>query len=671
MIPEVSPAKDPDALIQLAESAQVTIWNSVPAFAQLLADGLAAQSSVLPSLRHIMMSGDWIPVSLPEQLNTLAPNAKLLSLGGATEAAIWSIAYPIEGSHSDRTSIPYGQALTNQAFFVLDRELKPCPNWVSGELYIGGSGLSLGYWQDEAKTQAAFIIHPESGERLYKTGDLGRYQDDGNIEFLGRNDHQVKINGYRIELGEVEHTLRQCPNGGLKDRLQNVIVQPVAIEGVGTRLVAYIVSTQHKSQDAAHLLDYARNNLPTYMCPVQIVSLDAIPLTSNGKVDRKALPTPDVEINANSRPPMTETEEQIAKIWRDCLQQPSIPANQSFFDLGGNSLAAVRVISRINTQLASQLTAGHLQSHDTIERLASLIDHQTTDECSEPVLLNPANEAHPALFIVHPIGGHLLSYQPLAQRLEHVSLYGLAYPNTGSEQDELGVKQLAQHYLKQIQKIQPHGPYRLAGWSFGGIVAYEMAHQLIEKKLEVEECILIDSYKPTPRKEVMSDEEVRRHFYADVIGRFPQLTQAEAPDLSTDDTLCAHLSSAFGHITAIEDVTTDSVQRLLDVYRRNLSAMLSYVVPELTSVNTTLIAAGQNNHLDFMSYQDPDIARCPHHGWKDVCDLTVHELNGDHYTLLQEPNVSELANTLASLLRRTLKRNQSSQSSTTETLENE
>ncbi|WFB49457.1 non-ribosomal peptide synthetase/type I polyketide synthase [Vibrio coralliilyticus] len=671
VIPEVSPAKDPDALIQLAESAQVTIWNSVPAFAQLLADGLAAQSSVLPSLRHIMMSGDWIPVSLPEQLNTLAPNAKLLSLGGATEAAIWSIAYPIEGSHSDRTSIPYGQALTNQAFFVLDRELKPCPNWVSGELYIGGSGLSLGYWQDEAKTQAAFIIHPESGERLYKTGDLGRYQDDGNIEFLGRNDHQVKINGYRIELGEVEHTLRQCPNGGLKDRLQNVIVQPIAIEGVGTRLVAYIVSTQHKPQDAAHLLDYARNNLPTYMCPVQIVSLDAIPLTSNGKVDRKALPTPDVEINANSRPPMTETEEQIAKIWRDCLQQPSIPANQSFFDLGGNSLAAVRVISRINTQLASQLTAGHLQSHDTIERLASLIDHQTTDECSEPVLLNPANEAHPALFIVHPIGGHLLSYQPLAQRLEHVSLYGLAYPNTGSEQDELGVKQLAQHYLKQIQKIQPHGPYRLAGWSFGGIVAYEMAHQLIEKKLEVEECILIDSYKPTPRKEVMSDEEVRRHFYADVIGRFPQLTQAEAPDLSTDDTLCAHLSSAFGHITAIEDVTTDSVQRLLDVYRRNLSAMLSYVVPELTSENTTLIAAGQNNHLDFMSYQDPDIARCPHHGWKDVCDLTVHELNGDHYTLLQEPNVSELANTLASLLRRTLKRNQSSQSSTTETLENE
>ncbi|MDA0119661.1 non-ribosomal peptide synthetase/type I polyketide synthase [Vibrio sp. T11.5] len=671
VIPESSPTKDPDALIELAIKAQITIWNSVPAFAQLLADGLTSRSSVLPSLRHIMMSGDWIPVSLPEQLKVIAPNTKLLSLGGATEAAIWSIAYPIEGSHAERKSIPYGKALTNQAFFVLDSQLQPCPNWVSGELYIGGSGLSLGYWQDESKTQAAFITHPESGQRLYKTGDLGRYQDDGNIEFLGRNDHQVKINGYRIELGEVESTLRLCPNAGLKERLQNIIVQPIAIEGVGTRLVAYTVCTQPEPQDATHLLDHARNNLPTYMCPVQIVSLDTIPLTSNGKVDRKALPTPVVEINANSRPPMTETEEQIAQIWRDCLQQAAIPANQSFFDFGGNSLAAVRVISRINSQLGSQLTAGHLQSHDTIERLASLIDRRTTYESSEPVLLNPTKEAKPPLFIVHPIGGHLLSYQPLAQQLDHVSLYGLAYPDTGFKQNEFDVTQLAQHYLNQIKRIQPHGPYRLAGWSFGGIVAYEMAHQLVESKKKVDACILIDSYRPIPQKETMSAQEVRRHFYADVIGRFPQLMQVEEPDLSTDDSLCGHLSSAFGHIAAIEDVTKDSVQHLLDVYRRNLAAMLSYTVPELTSVNTALIAAGRNNHLDFMSYQDPIIAQSPHHGWGDVCDLTVHELDGDHYTLLQEPNVSELANTLVSLLDRTLKRTQGSQSSTMEILENE
>ncbi|ODP98165.1 hybrid non-ribosomal peptide synthetase/type I polyketide synthase [Salinivibrio sp. SS2] len=671
VIPEISPAQDPDGLITLAEQAQITIWNSVPAFAQLLTDGLNSRNTALPSLRNIMMSGDWIPVSLPDQLNLVAPNAKLLSLGGATEAAIWSIAYPIKGSYVHRSSIPYGQPLTNQSFFVLDSELNPCPDWITGELYIGGLGLSLGYWQDEAKTAAAFITHPQSGERLYKTGDLGRYQSDGNIEFLGRNDHQVKINGYRIELGEVENTLRHCPISGLEERLQSVIAAPITVEDGSARLVAYTVCSQRQAQDTEQLLQYARQTLPTYMCPVQIVPLDSIPLTINGKVDRKALPAPKIEISVDARPPLTSTEQQIAQIWDDCLQQSATPANQSFFELGGNSLAAVRVISRINTELGAQLTVGQLQSHDTIERLASILEQQFGDEGSSPVLLTSAEHQHPALFIVHPIGGHLLSYQPLAQHLSQVSLYGLAFPNMETDQESWDVQQLAQYYIEQIRDIQPHGPYRLAGWSFGGIVAYEMAYQLTQQSLEVEACILIDSYKPTTRKEAMSAQEIRHHFYADVIGRFPQLTQADTPDLSTDSSLCTHLSAAFSQIVAIGDVTTDSVQRLLDIYRHNLSAMLSYVVPNLHSVPTTLIAASHNNHLDFMSYQDPKIARCTHHGWKDYCDLTLHHVSGDHYTLLQEPHVNQLANTLGSLLQFAPKQDWSSQPSTTETLENE
>lgn len=671
VIPEISPTQDPNGLITLAEQAQITIWNSVPAFAQLLADGLDSRNTALPSLRHIMMSGDWIPVSLPDQLNIIAPNAQLLSLGGATEAAIWSIAYPIEGSYAHRSSIPYGRPLTNQTFLVLNGELNPCPDWVTGELYIGGLGLSLGYWQDEVKTGAAFITHPQSGERLYKTGDLGRYQSDGNIEFLGRNDHQVKINGYRIELGEVESTLRHCPISGLDKRLQSVIVQPIAVEDGSARLVAYTVCAQRREQDTEQLLQYARQNLPTYMCPVQIVSLDAIPLTINGKVDRKALPVPKVETSVDSRPPLTSTEKQIAQIWGDCLQQPAVSANQSFFELGGNSLAAVRVISRINSELGSQLTVGQLQSHDTIERLASMLDQQFTDKGSSLVLLTSAEQEHHALFIVHPIGGHLLSYQPLAKHLNQLSLYGLAFPNIETDQESWNVQQLAQYYLEQIREIQPHGPYRLAGWSFGGIVAYEMAYQLTQQSQQVEACVLIDSYKPTTRKEAMSAQEIRQHFYADVIGRFPQLTQADTPDLSTDLSLCVHLSTAFSQIAAIDDVTTDSVQRLLDIYRHNLSAMLSYVVPNLHSVPTMLIAASHNNHLDFMSYQDPKIARCAHHGWNDYCDLILHRVSGDHYTLLQEPHVNELAKTLSSLLSLAPEQDWSSQSSTTETLENE
>ena len=553
----------------------------------------------------------------------------------------------------------------------MDNELNPCPDWVAGELYIGGLGLSLGYWKDEVKTAAAFITHPKTGERLYKTGDLGRYQSDGNIEFLGRNDHQVKINGYRIELGEVESTLRHCPVSELNERLQNVIVQPIAMKDESARLVAYIVCAQPQSQDVEQLLQYARQNLPAYMCPTQVITLDAIPLTTNGKVDRNALPTPKVEERLNSRPPKTTTEKQLTQIWASCLNQSAISVNQSFFELGGNSLAAVRVISCINSQLGHQLTVGQLQSHDTIERLASVLDNQSIDEDSNPVLLTAADEEHPALFIVHPIGGHLLSYQLLAKQLGNISLYGLAFPNLEKSQHLSDVEQLAKYYLKQIKAIQPNGPYRLAGWSFGGIVAYEMVHQLAQQNDHVEACILIDSYKPTARKEAMSAQEIRHHFYADVMGRFPVLTQADSPDLSTDSSLCTHLSKNLSQVAMIDDISVDSVQRLLDIYRHNLSTMLSYVVPNLHSVQTTLIAASHNNHLDFMSYQEPKIASCQYHGWKDHCDVTLHQLSGNHYTLLQEPHVKELARTLELLLEKAPESHSNSQPSNKEILENE
>ncbi|MBU2898684.1 non-ribosomal peptide synthetase/type I polyketide synthase [Vibrio hepatarius] len=649
VIPKISPAQDPESLIHTAQKEHITIWNSVPAFAQLLADSLISSGKSLLSLRHVMMSGDWIPIALPDHLQVVAPKAKLLSLGGATEAAIWSIAYDIKGSYSQYNSIPYGKPLKNQMFFVLDRELNPCPDWVAGELYIGGLGLSLGYWQDKAKTSAAFIIHPVSRERLYKTGDLGRYQEDGNIEFLGRNDHQVKINGYRIELGEIETTLRLFLFED-NSRLQNVIVKPIKEEGVGVRLVAYIVCSQITSQDLTQLLAHARENLPAYMCPTQFISIDAIPLTPNGKIDRDALPVPEVTVSATARPPKSLMEKKIATIWEECLKQTSIPANQSFFDLGGNSLAAVRVISQINTALKRRLTVSYLQSHDTIEQLASSLDNHESAQDQKPILLNPENSAYPALFIVHPIGGHLLSYQFLAKGLEKIALYGLSYPHIDQHTPIFSVKKLAQHYVKQIKSIQPCGPFRLAGWSFGGVVVYEMAYQLRQQGIAVEDCILIDSYVPTPLNQDLTKDEVRHHFYADLIGRFPKLVDTESPNISSDNSLCHQLSDTFSRLEISQDMSADSIQQLLDVYRRNLSAMLSYKAPELLSVPVTLIKADQNNHLDFMSYQNPATAHCPNHGWEKLCDLETYTVSGDHYTLLQESHVNKLLHTLGTVL---------------------
>ena len=234
---------DPAHWLELMVRHRVTLWNTVPALMQMLVDyfgpddqATRSRAFVPSSLRLVMMSGDWIPVTLPDRIKSLWDDIEVYSLGGATEASIWSIYYPIDKVEPTWVSIPYGKPLTNQSFHVLDHHLTPCPTWVPGDLYIGGIGLALGYWKDEAKSNERFIIHPESGERLYKTGDLGRYLPDGNIEFLGREDFQVKIRGHRIELGEIESTLLQ--HSGIKEAVVDAVGDPKG----SRQLVAYVVA---------------------------------------------------------------------------------------------------------------------------------------------------------------------------------------------------------------------------------------------------------------------------------------------------------------------------------------------------------------------------------------------------------------------------------------------
>ncbi|BAY46057.1 peptide synthetase [Scytonema sp. HK-05] len=236
VIPAPDKIKDPAHWLELMVSEQVTLWNSVPALMQMLVEYLSQQpQKALSSVRLVLLSGDWLPLSLPRQMQALWSNVQIVSLGGATEASIWSIYYPIETVDPNWKSIPYGKPLNNQRLYVLNEALEFCPVWVTGQLYIAGIGLAKGYWQDEEKTNASFMTHPLTGERLYKTGDLGRYLPDGNIEFLGREDFQVKINGYRIELGEIEGALKQHP------AIKQAVVTAVGESQKNKQLVAYVV----------------------------------------------------------------------------------------------------------------------------------------------------------------------------------------------------------------------------------------------------------------------------------------------------------------------------------------------------------------------------------------------------------------------------------------------
>jgi acyl-coenzyme A synthetase/AMP-(fatty) acid ligase len=234
-----------------------------------------------------MMSGDWIPVTLPDRIRALtsAP-IELVSLGGATEASIWSIWHPIGAVDTTLPSIPYGRPMPNQWFEVLDGARRQRPDWVPGELYVGGTGLALGYWRDEEKTRQAFVTHPRTGARMYRLGDLARYLPDGTLEFLGRDDFQVKIHGYRIELGEIEVALLA----------HSAVTAAVAVaQGTaqgGKRLVAYVATAAPDGPSEQQLQEHLAGKLPPHMVPARVVVLPELPLTPNGKVDRQALPAP-------------------------------------------------------------------------------------------------------------------------------------------------------------------------------------------------------------------------------------------------------------------------------------------------------------------------------------------------------------------------------------------
>ncbi|VAW96726.1 Polyketide synthase modules and related proteins [hydrothermal vent metagenome] len=271
VLPNAQGNKDTAQWVELMIEHNVTLWNTVPALLHMLVEHIAGdKTKCCDTLKITMLSGDWIPITLPEKVKLLWPNNQLISQGGATEASIWSIYYPVESVDKGWTSIPYGKPLKNQSYHVLNAALEDCPVWVTGQLYIGGIGVAQGYWKDTEKTNASFIIHPKTKQRLYKTGDLGRYLDDGNIEFLGREDFQVKVNGYRIELGEIEAALQQHPD------IQSSVVTTVGETREAKRLVAYVVTASNNK-------DKLKNNLKPPA--VDLNSLDKLQF----KLDQKSI----------------------------------------------------------------------------------------------------------------------------------------------------------------------------------------------------------------------------------------------------------------------------------------------------------------------------------------------------------------------------------------------
>jgi acyl carrier protein len=367
---------------------------------------------------------------------------------------------------------------------------------VQGELHIGGVGLAQGYLNRPELTAEKFIPNPfssEPGARLYKTGDLARYLPDGNIEFIGRIDHQLKIRGFRIELEEIEAALSQHPNVR-----QSVVIAREDVPG-DKRLVAYIITCQKQAPTLSELRRFLKQKLPEYMVPSAFVMIETLPLNTNGKVDRRALPAPQQERPALERPfvaPQDTLELQLTKIWEQVLSIQPIGVKDNFFELGGNSLLAVRLFAQIEQIFSKKLPLATFFQAPTVEQLACILrDEEWSAPWQSLVAIQPKG-SKPPFFCMHPRQGNVFCYYKMVHYLgEDQPFYGLqARGLDGKQTPYTRIEDMAADYIEEIQTIQPFGAYFLGGYSFGGLVAYEMARQLHAQGQKVAMLTLFDTY---------------------------------------------------------------------------------------------------------------------------------------------------------------------------------
>lgn len=488
--------RDPHALAQLIRNERITVAHFVPS---MLAAFLNEPGSQGLHLDHVYCSGEALSASLRDRFHTQI-HAELHNLYGPTEAAV-DVSYWHASRDDTADPVPIGFPVWNTQLYILDRALRPVPPGVAGTLYIGGRQLADGYLGRPDLTAERFVPNPfdsTPNTRMYDTGDLARWRQDGSVVYLGRLDHQIKLRGQRIELGEIEAVLGRYP------ACRDLVVIAREDQPGQTLLIAYMVAQQDVKPDSAAVLAYARKHLPEAMVPSAVIWLDMLPVNSNGKLDRKALPAPAF-LPGSGRQAQTAAERMVAAQFTTVLGLDSEPgADDDFFTLGGHSLLAARLASSLRRERGAELSLGAVFEHPTVARLAAYLDAARDpkgsalgDGFGPTFTLKPdIGQNRPALFCIHPAGGLSWCYGLLARRLTtERPVYGIQSPWLGHGTNGLeSLHALAIRYADQIQALQGSGPYHLLGWSVGGILAHEVACVLADRQAQVGVVCMLDAY---------------------------------------------------------------------------------------------------------------------------------------------------------------------------------
>ncbi|WP_399199403.1 amino acid adenylation domain-containing protein [Streptomyces sp. WAC 06725] len=483
--------RDPAYLARVIREQAVTTCHFVPSMLQVfLAEPDAAACT---GLRRVFCSGEALPRETAREFARALPGVELHNLYGPTEAAV-DVTYHACAPDGEGP-VPIGAPVWNTRLYVLDAALRPCPPGVPGELYLAGTQLADGYLGRPELTATRFVTDPygPAGSRMYRTGDLARWTDRGELLYLGRTDHQVKLRGQRVELGEIEEALAALPAVGAACAV-------VREDRPGDqRLTGYVTPESGDGAappDPEELRDALVRTLPEHMVPNSVLVLDAFPLSPNGKLDRKQLPAPAFT-SGPGRAPRTHREETLTRLFAEVLGLPRVGVDDAFFDLGGTSLLAARLMARVRDTLGARLAIGALFQDRTPAALAARLDGDGSGGDALDVLLplRRTGDRVP-LFVLHPAGGISWCYSGLLSRLDPAQpVYGLQA--RGLARDEplpATMEEMAADYIRQLRAVRPHGPYRLLGWSVGGVLAHTVAVRLQEAGEEVDFLALLDAY---------------------------------------------------------------------------------------------------------------------------------------------------------------------------------
>jgi amino acid adenylation domain-containing protein len=588
----------------------------------------------------VLCGGEALPDRLAQQM--LATGSELWNLYGPTETTVWSTIYRVDASRAVANNsdavVSIGRPIANTQIYILNNQLQPAPIGVPGEIYIGGAGLARGYLNRPELTAEKFIPNPFStatSSRLYRTGDLARYSIDGNIEFLGRIDDLVKIRGFRIELGEIETALSQS------SMVRQAVVIASTISPDNQSLIAYIVPHQNCTPTRTELCSFLSEKLPEYMMPAIFILLETLPLTANGKIDRRALPLPDrtnLEPTATFIAPKDGLELQLIKMWERVLKIQSIGTSDNFFHLEGHSLLAVQLFAEIKKTCGQNLPLATLFQSPTIEQLATILRQEPGSTTWSSLVPIATRGSKPPLFCAHPVGGNVLEYYPLAAHLgADQPIYGLQSPGLDGVQAPLNrIEDMAAHYIREIQSVQPRGPYFLAGYSFGALVAFEIACQLESQCEEIGLLALLDNASPR-------FANIRPPLVRSIGIHLQNLYQLEM------SARIKYIKDRIIFRLMYQHKENRDKQFLIDNWAVSLS-------PEYLKVLDANFQAAQNYTGQFYrgqvtlfrsSVQLLERSSHPDLGWDElVGSLKIYNLPGHHSNLLKEPSIQILAEKL-------------------------